>query len=133
MQSKSMEMKYLPPISVGKTENGTGSTPNSAGSAKGNTVGVAISGDEDGLEEPEEPRISCCYGFMVFLGLTISLLGLTLLVIYAGFWSNYALQGNASMFMGIGSNSFSTIEDLYHVSTVNTFFCRSQCAIISHG
>ena len=44
-------------------------------------------------EEKKEPRISCCYGLMVFVGLALSLLGLTLLVIYAGFWSNYAMQG----------------------------------------
>ena len=51
---------------------------------------------EDECEEDEakkEPRISCCYGLMVFVGLALSLLGLTLLVIYAGFWSNYAMQG----------------------------------------
>ena len=44
-------------------------------------------------EQKKEPRISCCYGLMVFVGLALSLLGLTLLVIYAGFWSNYAMQG----------------------------------------
>ena len=51
--------------------------------------------DDSGEDEKKkEPRISCCYGIMVFVGLAISLFGLTLLVIYAGFWSNYAMQGN---------------------------------------
>jgi hypothetical protein len=47
-------------------------------------------------EERKEPRMSCCYGIMVFSGLAISLLALTLLVTYAGFWSNYAMQGKSN-------------------------------------
>ena len=57
-------------------------------------VAEADTEDDSGEdEEKKEPRISCCYGLMVFVGLALSLLGLTLLVIYAGFWSNYAMQG----------------------------------------
>ena len=70
------------------------------GEAKAHTnleiiVAEADTEDDSGEdEEKKEPRISCCYGLMVFVGLALSLLGLTLLVIYAGFWSNYAMQGN---------------------------------------
>ncbi len=57
-------------------------------------VAEADTEDDNGEdEEKKEPRISCCYGLMVFVGLALSLLGLTLLVTYAGFWSNYAMQG----------------------------------------
>ena len=45
-------------------------------------------------EAEEGPRISCCYGVMVFLGLTFSLVALTMLVIYAGVWSQMSLYGN---------------------------------------
>lgn len=41
----------------------------------------------------EAPRVSCCYGIMVFLGLVITLAGLTVFVVYAGFWSNYSPSG----------------------------------------
>ena len=52
--------------------------------------------DDSGEDETEKtPRMSCCYGIMVFVGLALSLVGLTLLVIYAGFWSNYAMQGDS--------------------------------------
>lgn len=69
------------------------------GDAKAHTnleiiVAEADTEDDNGEdEEKKEPRISCCYGLMVFVGLALSLLGLTLLVTYAGFWSNYAMQG----------------------------------------
>ena len=46
-----------------------------------------------GKLEANVKRISCCYGFMVFLGLAISLLTLTLLVIYVGVWSQHTLYG----------------------------------------
>ena len=45
----------------------------------------------------EVKRISCCYGFMVFLGLAVSLLTLTLLVIYAGVWSQHTLYGKTNL------------------------------------
>jgi len=50
--------------------------------------------DLDATESNKEPRVSCCYGFMVFLGLLLSLGGVTVVVVYAGFWSNYASSGN---------------------------------------
>lgn len=40
------------------------------------------------------PKMSCCYGLMVFLGLTVSLLALTLLVVYVGVLSHQSLYGN---------------------------------------
>jgi hypothetical protein len=56
--------------------------------------------DPDGNDveatESKEPRVSCCYGFMVFLGLVISLGGVTVVVVYAGFWSNYASSGKST-------------------------------------
>lgn len=39
------------------------------------------------------PKMSCCYGLMVFLGLTVSLLALTLLVVYVGVLSHQSLYG----------------------------------------
>ena len=57
---------------------------------------VAVADNEDDAGDEEEakaPRMSCCYGLMVFTGLGLSLVGLTLLVTYVGFWSNYAMQG----------------------------------------
>jgi len=55
---------------------------------------------EDEDEKPsKEPRISCCYGIMVFIGLAASLFGMTLVVIYAGFWTNYAMQGKYKHFI----------------------------------
>lgn len=50
------------------------------------------------LKEDKEPRISCCYKIMVFIGLAISLSGLTVVVIYAGFWSNYGMLGKLATF-----------------------------------
>ena len=50
-------------------------------------------GTSGGKLEVNAKRISCCYGFMVFLGLALSLLTLTLLVIYAGVWSQHTLYG----------------------------------------
>lgn len=57
---------------------------------------MAVADNEDDAGDEEEakaPRMSCCYGLMVFTGLGLSLVGLTLLVTYVGFWSNYAMQG----------------------------------------
>ena len=50
-------------------------------------------------EEFQERRISCCYGFMVFIGLTLSLLALTLLVIYMGVLSQMTLHGKLRLFL----------------------------------
>lgn len=50
-------------------------------------------------EKENVPRMSCCYGFMVFLGLAISLVTLTMLVIYAGVWSQQSLYGNLYWFL----------------------------------
>jgi hypothetical protein len=96
----------------GKTENGSrarndekprerleGNSNSSKDEQKAHTNLEIIVSDVDNEddsgedEKKKEPRISCCYGIMVFVGLAISLFGLTLLVIYAGFWSNYANQG----------------------------------------
>jgi hypothetical protein len=96
----------------GKTENGSrarndekprerleGNSNSSRDEQKAHTNLEIIVSDVDNEddsgedEKKKEPRISCCYGIMVFVGLAISLFGLTLLVIYAGFWSNYANQG----------------------------------------
>jgi len=45
------------------------------------------------LREAPATRISCCYKIMVFIGLAVSLSGLSVVVIYAGFWSNYGMLG----------------------------------------
>jgi len=43
------------------------------------------------IYKEDPPRITCCYGIMVFVGLFLSLLTLTLLVIYAGVWTQRSL------------------------------------------
>lgn len=54
---------------------------------------VAVQQHRD-VQSQKETRMSCCYGFMVFLGLAISLVTLTMMVIYAGVWSQQSLYGN---------------------------------------
>ena len=46
-----------------------------------------------GGNKEETHRISFCYGLMVFLGLALSLLTLTVLVVYVGVWSQHTLYG----------------------------------------
>lgn len=53
--------------------------------------GVVVSG---GSIKEESHRISFCYGLLVFFGLCLSLLTLTLLVVYVGVWSQHTLYGN---------------------------------------
>ena len=64
--------------------------------------------------KPEQtPRMSCCYGLMVFMGLVASLLTLTLMVIYAGFWTQQSLYGNKQdlkCFLSPNSASYSFIQ-----------------------
>ena len=48
------------------------------------------------IKKENPPQMSCCYGIMVFLGLFASLLTLTLLVIYAGVWTQRSLYGKTS-------------------------------------
>ena len=45
------------------------------------------------LEVNAPLKVSCCYGFIVFLGLAVSLLTLTMIVIWAGVWSQHTLYG----------------------------------------
>ena len=55
--------------------------------------------DFDGGLDPDEdkPKISCCYGLGVFVGLAIALLLLTGMVIYAGFWYNLQMSGTSTI------------------------------------
>ncbi len=50
-------------------------------------------GDFENEIEEVKPKISCCYGIGVFVGLATALLVLTGLVIYAGFWYNLQMIG----------------------------------------
>ena len=49
------------------------------------------------IKKENPPQMSCCYGIMVFLGLFASLLTLTLLVIYAGVWTQRSLYGKTNL------------------------------------
>ena len=49
------------------------------------------------IKKENPPQMSCCYGIMVFLGLFASLLTLTLLVIYAGVWTQRSLYGKINL------------------------------------
>lgn len=57
-------------------------------------------------------RISCCYGFFVFLGLAISLVTLTLLVIYAGVWSHMSIYDDHLVFVAGGEHQGSALADI---------------------
>jgi hypothetical protein len=59
----------------------------------GGIVKDSESGNFEFEVEDEQPRMSCCYAIMVFIGLIITLAGLTIFVIYAGFWSHYLPSG----------------------------------------
>lgn len=57
------------------------------------------------IKKENPPQMSCCYGIMVFLGLFASLLTLTLLVIYAGVWTQRSLYDEQLIVILGGTNS----------------------------
>ena len=83
-----MELDAIPQtVSTETTSNSTQVHPTAASS----------------IVKTETYRITFCYGLMVFLGLALSLLALTALVVYVGVLSQQTLFGNLTTYFDIST------------------------------